>query len=179
MLSLRRIRYDRGRDRGADRDARVDRLADLQARRLGRLRASCQAPAYRYERARAGELVHVDVKKLGRISRPGHRVTGNWRGRVHDKGWECVHVLVDDATRIAYAEVLSDEHPETAVAFLGRAIHYLASLGIATQRVMTDNGNPYRSRAHAIACRELGLRHLRPRPTARRPTARPSVSSRR
>jgi transposase InsO family protein len=162
VLSLRRIRMTAAEI--AELIGMPESTVSLICKRagLGRLpRLGAEEPANRYERARAGELVHVDVKKLGRISRPGHRITGNRRGRVHDKGWECVHVLVDDATRIAYAEVLSDEHPETAVAFLRRAIHYLASLGIATQRVMTDNGNPYRSRAHAIACRELGLRHLR------------------
>jgi transposase InsO family protein len=134
---------------------------------LGRLpRLEPVGPTHRYERARAGELVHVDVKKLGRIDGVGHRVLGRSAGhhRARGAGWDYVHVLVDDATRIAYAEVLADEHPATAVGFLRRALAYLASLGITAERLMTDNGNPYRSRAHAIACRELGIRHLRTRP---------------
>jgi transposase InsO family protein len=115
----------------------------------------------RYQRARPGELIHIDVKKLGRISRVGHRIWGNRRGRVHDKGWEFVHVCVDDATRLAYAEVLADEHPGTAIGFLRRARAFFASFGVEVRRVMTDNGNAYRSTAHAVACRELGIRHLR------------------
>jgi transposase InsO family protein len=134
----------------------------LKRNGMGRLsRLGPEEPERRYERARSGELVHVDVKKLGRISRPGHRVTGDRRGRTHDKGWEFVHVLVDDATRLAYAEVLPDERPETATAFLRRACDYLTSLGITVEAVMTDNGNPYRSKLHAACCRELDLKHLR------------------
>jgi transposase InsO family protein len=134
---------------------------------LGRLaRLEPAAPERRYERKRAGELVHVDVKKLGRIDHIGHRVVGRRAGhhRARGAGWDYVHVCVDDATRIAYAEVLADERPETAIGFLRRAVAYLASLGIAVQRLMTDNGNPYRSTAHAIACRKLAIRHLRTRP---------------
>jgi len=134
----------------------------LKRNGMGRLsRLGPEEPERRYERARPGELVHVDVKKLGRISRPGHRITGDWRGRRHDKGWEFVHVLVDDATRLAYAEVLPDEHPKPATGFLRRGLAYLDSLGVRAERVMTDNGNPYRSKLHAACCRELGLKHLR------------------
>lgn len=126
-------------------------------------------PERRYERGRAGELVHVDVKKLGRIARPGHRVTGSraaagYHRKAYDQGWDYVHVCVDDATRLAYVEVLPDEHPSSAVGFLGRALGYFGSLGIEVERVMTDNGNAYRSKAHALACRELGLKHLRTDP---------------
>ena len=137
---------------------------------LGRLpRLEPTEPERRYERKRAGELVHVDVKKLGRIARPGHRVTGSraargYHRRAYEQGWDYVHVCVDDATRIAYAEVLKDEHPETAIGFLRRAVRYLASLGIEVERLMTDNGNPYRSTAHALACRALSIRHIRTRP---------------
>jgi transposase InsO family protein len=139
----------------------------LKREGLGRLpRPNAAGPERRYERARAGELVHVDVKKLGRIDGVGHRISGRYRGhhRARGAGWDYVHVCVDDATRIAYAEVLSDERPETSVAFLRRALGYLASLGIEVERVMTDNGNPYRSKTHAIACRELALKHLRTEP---------------
>ena len=129
---------------------------------LGRLpRLGPQESPRRYQRASAGELIHIDVKKLGRISRVGHRISGDRRGRVHDKGWEFVHVCVDDATRLAYAEVLADEHPGTAIGFLRRACAFFASFGVQVKRLMTDNGNPYRSTAHAVACRELGIRHLR------------------
>jgi transposase InsO family protein len=139
---------------------------------LGRLpRLEPTEPERRYERKRAGELIHVDVKKLGRIARPGHRVSGQpgravrgYHRKRYSHGWDYVHVCVDDATRVAYAEVLADERPETAIAFLRRAVAYLASLGIEVERLMTDNGNPYRSTAHAIACRELAIRHLRTRP---------------
>jgi transposase len=126
-------------------------------------------PERRYERRRAGELVHVDVKQLGRIARPGHRVTGTrakagYHRRAFDQGWDYVHVCVDDATRLAYVEVLADERPASAIAFLRRALVHFRSLGVEVERVMTDNGNAYRSRAHALACRELGLKHLRTDP---------------
>jgi transposase InsO family protein len=133
-------------------------------KRLGRGRLPrIQEPDNRYERARPGELVHVDVKKLGRIEAPGHRVTGrhprHYRSR--GAGWEYVHVCVDDCTRVAYVEVLPDERPETAVGFLRRAAAFYAAGGVNVERLMTDNGNPYRSRLHARACQQLGIRHLR------------------
>jgi transposase InsO family protein len=133
-------------------------------------------PPNRYERRRPGELVHLDIKKLGRISRrgAGHRVTGQRTSQdqatVDGKqrrvtGWEFVHVCVDDATRLAYAEVLPDERGQTAAAFLRRAVAWLASYGVAVERVMSDNGACYRSRAHRRALGELGIRrHLFTRP---------------
>jgi transposase len=137
--------------------------------KLGRLGIE---PAVRYERGVPGELVHVDVKKLGRISRPGWRVTGGQKSRgvagyhskIHNLGWEFVHVCVDDATRLAYVEVLDDEKATTAISFLKRAIGFYASHGITVQELLTDNGGAYRSTVHAIACRALGIRHLRTRP---------------
>jgi transposase InsO family protein len=150
--------------------------AVLKRAGLGRLsRLEPPEPPNRYERRRPGELIHVDVKKLGRILRPGHRVTGR-RGQRRSRlgnpggreiglaGWEFVHVAIDDHSRLAYAEVLADERGETAVGFLGRALGFFASHGISVERVMTDNGSPYVSKVHALACRELGLRHLRTRP---------------
>jgi transposase InsO family protein len=137
---------------------------------LGRLsRLEPAEPANRYEKSRPGELVHVDVKKLGRIARPGHRVFGRgsqpgWRRRAFALGWEYVHVCVDDATRLAYAEVLPDEKALTAAAFLRRAVAFFAAHGVRVERVMTDNGPCYRAVAHALACRALGLKHLRTRP---------------
>jgi transposase InsO family protein len=121
-------------------------------------------PPNRYERRHPGELLHIDVKKLARIVRPGHRVHGDRRKRARGIGWEFVHVCVDDATRLAYVEVLPDERASTCVAFLRRAVAHFAALGVRVQRVMTDNGNGYRSLVHALACRTLGLRHLRTRP---------------
>jgi transposase InsO family protein len=118
-------------------------------------------PANRYERKRPGELVHIDVKKLGRIGRPGHRINGNRRTRTRGIGWEYVHVCVDDATRLAYVEVLADEKAVTAAAFLRRAVAHYRRYGISVERVMTDNGACYRGVLHAIACRTLGMRHLR------------------
>jgi transposase InsO family protein len=144
--------------------------------KLGRLGLE---PATRYERARPGELVHVDVKKLGRIVVPGHRITGNRRQRagartytrdgrrIGDAGWEFVHIAIDDCTRLAYAEVLSDEKATTAIAFLRRALAFYGRHGITVERLLTDNGSAYRSAIHALACRALGIRHLRTRP--RRP----------
>jgi transposase InsO family protein len=132
-------------------------------------------PPNRYERRRPGELIHVDVKKLGRILRPGHRITGDRRSktantytpdgrRIGDAGWEFVHIAIDDHSRLAYAEVLDDEKATTAAGFLQRAIDFFAAHGITVQRVMTDNGAPYRSHLHAQLCRQLGLRHLLTQP---------------
>jgi transposase InsO family protein len=142
--------------------------------RLGRLGLQ---PAVRYERQRPGELIHIDVKKLGRIQGgAGKRVRGGMRQhynptftdrdghRRNTVGWDYVHIAIDDATRLAYAEVLADEKGATAVGFLARALAFFARHGIHAERVITDNGSPYRSTVHAIACRSLGLRHLRTRP---------------
>jgi transposase InsO family protein/transposase len=140
--------------------------------RLGRLGLE---PAERYERERPGELVHVDVKKLGRIhGGAGKRITGikrnpgRYRTDAHVRerkivGWDFVHVAIDDCTRLAYAEVLADEKASTAIAFLTRALAFYQRHGITVERVMTDNGSAYRSTIHALACRVLGVRHLRTR----------------
>jgi transposase InsO family protein len=143
--------------------------------KLGRLGLE---PAQRYERERPGELIHIDVKKLGRIqSGAGHRMTSRRRytGSRTDAegkrrllvGWESVHIAIDDCTRLAYAEVLPDERATTATAFLRRALAFYRRSGIQVERVLTDNGSAYRSTVHALACRALGIRHLRTRP--RRP----------
>ena len=124
-------------------------------------------PPNRYERQRPGELIHIDVKKLGRIGHKGagHRVSGKRQGtRSRGAGWEFVHVCVDDATRLAYIEVLSDERAITAIGFLRRAVRFYRAHGVAVERLMTDNGNAYRSTAHAIACKTLAIRHIRTRP---------------
>jgi transposase len=156
-------------------------------RRLGisRLKALEPAePVRRYQREHPGELIHIDIKKLGRFERIGHRITGDRahrsdrHGRSKKAGWEFVHVCIDDASRIAFSQILPDERKQSAVAFLTAAIAYYAGLGVSVTRVMTDNGSCYRSRAFRAACKALGLKHIRTSPTRPRPTARPSASSR-
>jgi len=146
---------------------------------LGKLsRLEPEEPARRYERSRPGELIHIDVKKLGRIGPhgAGHRVLGrSWakEGRTRtdaegvrrlQTGWERVHVCVDDATRLAYVEVLADEKTKTVVGFLRRAVGFYRSHGVAVEGLMTDNGPAYRSAAHGLACRAMGIKHIRTRP---------------
>ena len=133
---------------------------------LGKLsRLEPLEPPNRYERQRPGELIHIDVKKLVRIERgAGHRVTGKRTHQAKGAGWERVHVCVDDATRLAYVEVLGDERAMTSVGFMKRAVAFYRSHGIEVESVMTDNGPAYLSIAHAIACRALGIRHIRTRP---------------
>ena len=147
---------------------------------MGRLGRIGLEPAVRYERSRPGELVHIDVKKLGRIEaapatasavgRPALRRPRRIDAPASDRGtigWEYVHVAVDDYSRLAYAEVLPDEKATTAIGFLRRALAFFARHGIRVERILTDNGSAYLSTMHAIACRTLGIRHLRTRP--RRP----------
>ncbi len=149
-------------------------LKQLGMGKLGRIGLE---PAVRYERERPGELIHIDVKKLGRIQGgAGKRVRDGLRQHSNPRpidaagvrrkivGWECVHIAIDDATRLAYAEVLADEKATTAVGFLRRAIEFYRRHGIQVEQLITDNGSPYISFAHATACRLLGIRHLRTRP---------------
>jgi transposase InsO family protein len=145
----------------------------LRRQGIGKLgRIGLEQPV-RYERSRAGELVHIDVKKLGRIRGIGHRISGNrasqGRRRINGRqtgiaGWEYVHVAVDDYSRLAYVEVLDDERPATAIAFLRRAIAFFARYGVQVEAILTDNGNAYRAAVHALACKALRIRHLRTRP---------------
>jgi transposase InsO family protein len=138
----------------------------LWLRRLGlgkRSRLGPPEPPNRYERSRPGELVHVDVKKLGRFGAAGKRMIGD-RHASRGYGWEYCHVMVDDATRLAYVEILADERGQTAAGFLRSAVAWFAERGVRVERVMSDNGSPYLSTVHASTCRELGLRHLRTRP---------------
>lgn len=132
---------------------------------LSRLSQLEPVPVYRrYERAVPGELLHLDVKKLGRIVQVGHRITGDWRHRDGNAGWEYLHVAIDDASRVAYAQILPDESNEAAVSFLRAAVAYYAGLGVHIKGVYTDNGNCYRSRDFAAACHHLGLSHHYTRP---------------
>ena len=123
-------------------------------------------PVRRYERDNPGELVHIDIKKLGRFERPVRRVTGDRTGQSNNRGigWEYVHVCVDDHSRVAFSQIHTDEKAPSAVAFLEAAVAYYKSLGITVERVMTDNGPCYISSAFRLACRKLGLRHIRTRP---------------
>src|SRR5918997_148580 len=178
IAALRRLRFT-GPEIAELLDMPLSTVSGILTRiGLGRLGRLGLEPAERYEREQPGELIHIDVKKLGRITQgPGHRVTGRRRGtprrtdaagvRRHTGGWDYVHIAIDDATRLAYAEVLPDEKATTAVAFLTRAIRFFATHAITVERVITDNGTAYRSTIHALACRALGIRHLRTRP--RRP----------
>jgi transposase InsO family protein/transposase len=179
IAALRRLRFT-GPEISEVLDRPVSTVSGILTRigmgRLGRLGLE---PAERYERTVAGELIHIDVKKLGRIQGgSGKRITGHKRNpekRHRDRdgvdrrviGWEYVHIAIDDATRLAYAEVLADEKAVTAIAFLRRALAFYKRHGMHVQELLTDNGSAYRSAVHAIACRTLGIRHLRTRP--RRP----------
>ena len=179
IAALRRLRFT-GPELAELLDMPLSTVSGILTRigmgKLGRLGLE---PAQRYERQRPGELIHIDVKKLGRIERgAGKRIFGgssHYTGSVTDvagrrrrlAGWDYVHIAIDDATRLAYAEVLSDEKTITAVAFLRRALAFFRRHAISVERVMTDNGSPYIATLHAVACRALGIRHLRTRP--RRP----------
>jgi transposase InsO family protein len=165
--ALRRQRYT-GKQIAAElgiSSATVSRIL----RRLGLNRIRDLEPAEpirRYEREHPGELIHIDIKKLGKFNRIGHRITGDRTGQSNTRGvgWEFVHVCIDDASRVAFSRVMKDEKKGSAVAFLKAAIAYYASLRVTVQRVMTDNGSCYRSRAFAKACKKLRLKHIRTKP---------------
>jgi len=140
--------------------ARICRRAGLA--RLSQLEPVPHYP--RYERAQPGELLHLDIKRLGRIVKVGHRITGDPRDRVDGAGWEYVHVAIDDCSRVAYCQVLPDEEGESACAFLRAAVAYYAALGVTIREVLTDNGVCYRAKNFAATCSALGLKHRRTRP---------------
>ena len=122
-------------------------------------------PVVRYEHEHPGDLLHLDTKKLGRIvGGPGHRATGDRRGRTRGAGWEVLHVAIDDASRLVYAEILPDERGDTAAAFAERAVAWFAAQGVTIRRILSDNGSAYVSRAFARALRRLGIKHSRTRP---------------
>jgi transposase InsO family protein len=125
-----------------------------------------QKPRPRYERERPGEIIHIDIKKLGRFNAVGHRITGDKRQpkATRGVGFDFVHVAVDDHSRVATAEIFPDEKKESAVAFLYQVVAYFGSLGVMVDRVMTDNGSCYRSKAFRRACQELGIKHLFTKP---------------
>jgi transposase InsO family protein len=165
---LRRLRFTSTRI-AAELKMAVSTVCAVLARLgLGRLsRLEPPEPANRYCRRHPGELVHFDIKKLGRFHRPGHRAKGRRGtgvGRSVGAGWEAVHVAVDDCTRLAYVEILADETARSCVAFLERAVAWFAAKGVRVQRIMTDNGSGYRSHTFATACAEHRIRQLRTRP---------------
>ena len=122
-------------------------------------------PVKRYEREHPGELIHIDIKKLGRFVRPGHRITGDrQKGESRGAGHEFVHVAIDDASRLAFSQIRPDEKKESAIAFLDNVVTYFQSLGIKVAGIMTDNGSCYRAKAFAKACKRLGLKHIFTRP---------------
>lgn len=148
--------------------ARSTVSAVLSRQGLGPQRAlEPPAPACRYERRQAGDLLHLDTKKLARFWRPGHRLTGSRLNQSRHAGWDVVHVAIDDYSRLAYVEVLLDEDPPSCIEFLQRALAWFREQGIRVRRLLTDNGNGYRSHGFWDACRRLRLRHLRTKP--RRP----------
>ena len=138
------------------RRARLSRIRDLEP----------PEPVRRYERDHPGDIIHIDIKRLGRFEQPGHRVTGDRTGQSNGRGvgWEFVHVGIDDASRIAFSQILPDEKAVSAVAFLKAAVAWYASLGVTVTRVMTDNGSCYKAFAFKDACKALGLRHIRTKP---------------
>ena len=166
IVALRRLRFTGkhiAREVGVSA-ATVSRV--LSRAGLNRMRALDPAePVRRYEREHPGELIHIDIKKLGRFAQPGHRVTGTRENcRNEGVGWEFVHVCIDDASRIAFSQIKPDERKRSAVAFLKEAVAYYARFGVRVQRVMTDNGSCYKSFAFARACKRLGLKHIRTKP---------------
>jgi len=138
-------------------------------KRLGLNRLSALEPAEpvrRYERAAPGEIVHIDIKKLGKFNRIGHRITGDRTGQSKTRGigWEYVHLAIDDHSRLAYSEILPDETRDSCLRFLFNALRFFRGLGVKVERVMTDNGSSFRSRRYAKALRRLKIKHLRTRP---------------
>jgi transposase InsO family protein len=167
VIALRRQRFcgrQIARETGVS-PATVSRV--LRAEAISRAKdLDPPAPVVRYEREHPGELIHLDIKKLGRFEKPGHRVTGDRTGQSNSRGvgWEYVHVCIDDASRIACSQVFPDEKKESAVAALKAAVAYYKSLGVTVTRVMTDNGSCYKSHAFRDTCAALGLKHIRTKP---------------
>ena len=136
------------------RRLKLSRMRDLEPRQ----------PVQRYEHLQAGDLLHLDIKKLGRIAKPGHRITGNPADRTRHVGWEYVHVAIDDHSRIAFSAIFPDETAASTIAFLAQALEYYARLGIRFRALLTDNGPAYRTRLFARMCKRLGIKHRFTRP---------------
>ena len=167
IIGLRRRRWTGKQIAKETATSRATVSRVLRAARLNRMRdLEPPTPPIRYEYGEPGGLIHIDIKKLGRFERIGHRITGDRTGRAGagTRGWEFVHVCIDDNSRVAFSQVLADEKKESAVAFLVAAVAYYASLGVTVRRVMTDNGSCYRSEAFAKTCAKLGLKHIVTKP---------------
>ena len=165
IIRLRRARLTCRRIAALVRRSRATVARIVRSAGLSRLRSLDPViPVRRYERRSVGELLHIDTKKLGRIGVIGHRITGNRAVRVRRVGWEFLHVCIDDASRLAYAEILGDERQSASIAFLERALAWFEARGVTARELMTDNGPAYKSHAFAAACRRFGLRHIRTRP---------------
>jgi len=171
VIDLRRLRrpgYEIARETGVSAST-VSRI--LRAARLSRARdLDPPQPARRYEHEAPGDMIHLDIKKLGRFDRIGHRITGDRtaqsspRSRGKGCGWEFVHVCVDDASRLSFTQIHPNEKAPGAVTHLKASVAFFQSLGVTVRRVLTDNGACYKSHAFRDACRELGLKHIRTRP---------------
>jgi transposase InsO family protein len=165
VLALRRQRWTgiRIAQTTALSAATVSRI--LRRHQLSRARDLQPAlPIRRYEHPHPGDLLHLDTKKLARIARPGHRLTGNPRDETRGAGWEMLHVAIDDHSRIAFSQLHANERADSTVAFLRAAVAYYHRFGIRIRRLLTDNAPCYYSDLFATTCRELGIRHLRTRP---------------
>jgi transposase InsO family protein len=158
-----RLTYERIAERvGLSRSAVARACKAAGAARLPALQDA--VPVRRYERQSAGELLHLDTKKLGRFDKPGHRVTGDRTQNTPRAGWQALHVAIDDHSRVGFSQMLADETAKCACAFLLAALRYYKSLGVKVEQVMTDNGSAYKSRRFAKLLRRLGIRHIRTRP---------------
>ena len=165
IVRLRRARLTCRRIAAAVRRSHATVARIVKAAGLSRLRSlDPLPPPRRYQRQQIGDLLHIDTKKLGRFGVAGHRVSGSRAVRSRRVGWEFLHVCVDDASRLAYAEILADERQHAAIGFLERAVAWFATRGITVHDLMTDNGPAYQSHAFAATCRRLQLRHIRTRP---------------
>jgi len=165
VLALRRQRWTGVRISQTTRLSRATISRILRRHKLSRIRdLEPTLPVQRYEHPHPGDLLHLDTKKLARIAKPGHRITGDPRDETRGAGWEMLHVAIDDHSRIAFTQLLANERADSTVAFLRAAVAYYARFGIRVRRVLTDNAPCYYSRLFATACRQLGIRHLRTRP---------------
>jgi len=165
IIRLRRARMTCRRIAATVHRSRATVARIVKAAGLSRLRSlDPQPPVFRYERQRPGELLHIDTKKLARIDGVGHRITGCRRGQKRRIGYDFAHVCIDDASRVAYVEILADERGPTAAAFLRRAVAWFARRGVQVEQLMTDNGSCYVSHPFGEMCRMLGVRHIRTRP---------------
>jgi len=170
IAAIERLRRERKTGPQIARELAIPRsTVGVILRRLGLGKLSALEPkpqVIRYQRERPGEMIHLDIKKLGRIDGIGHRITGDRTGQSNKRGtgWEYLHIAIDDASRLAYSEILPDERKQSAIAFTGRALDWFKRFGITVERIMTDNGSAYKSFAYRDLLAGLGIKHKRTRP---------------